>query len=300
MKPMIKVLMVDDEDKFRETSSKILERKGFHTTMASNGDEAIDILSKNPHDVVVLDIKMPGMDGHTVLSKIVKMAPDTRVIMLTGHGGKESAQISLELGAFDYLNKPCDIDLLSTKIKSAYDSITHHVKVEKQVRDIMIHISDYTTITEDKTIKEAIIHLMQSFENVISSSKLLKTGHRSILVFDQENKELKGILSILDLIGAIRPAYLKMPKPSMADSIQYSPMFWSGLFTSQVKHLANTRVREIMSEEIPYVQEDINLMELADIMFRKQIRRMIVVKDEDIVGVVREQELFFEIANTII
>lgn len=292
--------MVDDEVQFRETSSKILERKGFQTTIAASGEDAIEIIKKDPHDVIVLDIRMPGMDGHEVLSEISEIAPESRVIMLTGHGGKVSAQISLELGAFDYLNKPCDIDILATKIKSAYESSKSSRKTEKQVRDIMIHISDYTKITEDKTIKEAIEHLMKSFENIVSSSKLLKTGHRSILIFDQKNKTLKGILSILDLIGALRPAYLSMPKPSMAESIQYSPMFWSGLFTSQAQAMATMRVSEIMSEEIPFVQENTNLMELADLMFRKQARRMIVLKDQEIVGVVREQELFFEIANTII
>ncbi|MBF0450231.1 MAG: response regulator [Candidatus Magnetomorum sp.] len=300
MRPKIKVLMVDDEDKFRETSSKILERKGFQTTMAANGEEAIRIIEKDPQDVVVLDIKMPGMDGHTVLSKLKSIAPDTRVIMLTGHGGQVSAKISLELGAFDYLNKPCDIDLLATKIKNAVESGNQNIRSEKQVRDIMIHISDYTTITEDKTIKEAILHLMRSFDSVLSSSKLLKIGHRSILVFDQKNEKLTGILSIVDLIGALRPAYLSMPKPSMAESIQYSPMFWSGLFTSQAQSMGKMLVSDIMSEEIPYVQEDTNLMELADIMYQKQIRRMIVLSGRDIVGVVREQELFFEIANTII
>jgi DNA-binding response OmpR family regulator len=299
MRPKIKVLMVDDEEKFRETSSKILERKGFQTTIAANGDEAIHIIEKDPHDVVVLDIKMPGMDGHTVLSKLKSIAPETRVIMLTGHGGKVSAKISLDLGAFDYLNKPCDIDLLATKIINAYESVSQSPKVEKQVRDIMIHISDYTTITEDKTIQEAIIHLMKSFDHVISSSKLLKTGHRSILVFDSQNEELKGILSILDLIGALRPAYLRMPKPSMAESIQYSPMFWSGLFTTQAQSMAQMMVSELMSEDIPYIQANTNLMELADIMYRKQIRRMIVLNGQEIVGVVREQELFFEIASTL-
>jgi DNA-binding response OmpR family regulator len=297
MSPKIKVLMVDDEDQFRETSAKILERKGFQTTMAASGAEALEIIKKSPQDVVVLDIKMPEMDGHKVLSRLKVIAPDTKVIMLTGHGGQVSAKISLELGASDYLNKPCDIDLLATKIKNAHNSNTKNQKIEKQVRDIMIHISDYSTITEDKTIKDAILCLMKSFDNVISSSKLLKTGHRSILVFDKQNEQLKGILGILDLIGALRPAYLRMPKPSMAESVQFSPMFWSGMFTTQTKSIENMQVSEIMSEDIPYIRDNTNLMELADIMYKNQYRRMIVLNDYKVVGVVRAQELFFEIAN---
>lgn len=163
----------------------------------------------------------------------------------------------------------------------------------------MIHIEDYTTITPDKTVKEAIEQLMRSFAGLIASDRVMETGHRSILVFDKRGS-LAGILSIQDLIAAVRPGYLSAPKPSMADSIQYSPMFWSGLFTSQMLSLKNKKVEDIMSESPPVVDENTNLMELADFMFMNQIRRMAVAREGRVVGVVREQELFFEMANIII
>ncbi|QTA89558.1 response regulator [Desulfonema magnum] len=302
MADKIKVLMVDDEEQFRKTTSKILNRKGYETTMAGSGEEAIDILEKQPHDVVVLDIKMPGMDGHKALNEIKKIRSDTQVIMLTGHGGIDSAKASLELGAYDYLSKPCDIDLLAAKINNAYASVVHkgEVNAEKTARDIMIHIDDYTTIGEDKTVRQAIEHLMRSFEGLISSSRVMETGHRSILVFDRD-ENLKGFLSIKDLIGAVRPAYLSAPKPSMADSIQYSAMFWSGLFITQSKSLGNKKVGDIMSEEEPpTVDENTNLMDLADTMYSQGIRRLVVTSGDNIIGVVREQELFFEMANIIL
>ena len=89
-------------------------------------------------------------------------------------------------------------------------------------------------------------------------------------------------------------------KPSTADSMQYSYMFWEGLFTTQVKALANKKVGEIMSETPRKVDQNMNLMEIANLMFTSQIRRMLVTAEDKIVGVVREQELFFEIANIII
>jgi DNA-binding NtrC family response regulator len=119
MNHSIKVLIVDDENRFRETTKKVLQYQGFQVILAESGAEALAKLSENP-DVVVLDIKMPGMDGHETLDKIKARAPDLPVIMLTGHGARPSAQSALSKGAFEYLTKPCDIDLLTKKIMEAY------------------------------------------------------------------------------------------------------------------------------------------------------------------------------------
>jgi DNA-binding NtrC family response regulator len=119
MEPIIKVLIVDDEDRFRETTKKILQHQGFQMILAASGNEALCKLGENP-DVVVLDIKMPGMDGHETLERIKARAPDLPVIMLTGHGARPSAQKALSKGAFEYLTKPCDISLLILKIRDAY------------------------------------------------------------------------------------------------------------------------------------------------------------------------------------
>ena len=298
MAKKIKVLMVDDEEQFRATTSKILTRRGYETTVAESGEEAIEILKKSPQDVVVLDIRMPGMDGHEALAQIKELDPDARVIMLTGHGGGESAKESLEHGAFDYLNKPCDIELLSLKINDAYDAAQEGVREEKKAGDIMIPIEDYTTIDPDSTIKDGIERLKRSFESAVSTSRIMETGHRSILVFDQTGK-LVGILSILDLIEAVRPAYLSAPKPSMADSMQYSPMFWSGLFTTQAKGLVNKKIRDVMADAPLSIDKDTNLMEIADLIFTEKRRRMAVTREGKVVGVVREQEIFFEMAKII-
>ncbi|MEA1947088.1 MAG: response regulator, partial [Thermodesulfobacteriota bacterium] len=105
MKEKIKLLMVDDEEQFRATTKKILDKKGFDTIVAESGEEAIDKIKENP-DVVILDIRMPGIDGHEALRQIKKLKPDLPVIMLTGHGAMPSAKEALATGAFDYLSKP--------------------------------------------------------------------------------------------------------------------------------------------------------------------------------------------------
>jgi len=104
MAKKIHVMMVDDEEQFRATTSRLLQKRGYETTIAGTGEEAIAILKERPQDVVVLDIKMPGMDGHQALSQIKEINPDTQVIMLTGHGTPDSAKESLVRNAFDYLS----------------------------------------------------------------------------------------------------------------------------------------------------------------------------------------------------
>jgi predicted transcriptional regulator len=86
----------------------------------------------------------------------------------------------------------------------------------------------------------------------------------------------------------------------MADSMQFSPMFWSGLFSTQARALALKKVGEVMSESPPSVDEDTNLMEIADLMYREQLRRVIVRSKGNVIGIVREQEIFFEMARIIL
>ncbi len=300
MAKRIKVLMVDDEEQFRQTTSRLLRTRGFETTIAGTGEEAIGILEKKPQDVIVLDIKMPGIDGHEALARIKEISPETQVIMLTGHGTPDSAKNALIHKAFDYLNKPCDINILAAKINDAYTAKHHgNKREENKVKDIMIRIEDYTRVTVNNTVREAIVKLMDSFKAFVSSSRIMETGHRSLLVFNKK-KELVGILSIIDLINTIRPAYLSAPKPSTADSMQYSSMFWDGLFTTQAKAMGDIRVGEIMSDAPPIIDENTNLMEVADLMYTTRRRRFMVTEGNEVVGIVREQELFFEIANIII
>ena len=294
MSQKIKVLMVDDEAQFRATTERILTRRGFQTIMAASGEEALKKLDEKP-DVVVLDIKMPGMDGHETLHEIKKRLPDLPVIILTGHGALPSAREAREKGAFDYLTKPCDIDTLAAKISEAHrQELREEVPVEKTVREVMIPIEDYTTLNQDSTIKEAIDKLRESFLAKVSTSRIMETGHRSILVFDNRGK-IMGILAIIDLLQAIMPGYLSAPKPSTADSIQYSPMFWTGMFQREVVRLGAKKIKDVMSPAPHTINADANLMEAAYTMVYQNKRRLTVMDSGEVVGVIREQDLFFEI-----
>ncbi len=293
MTDKIKVLMVDDEEQFRATTKKILDKRGFDTIVAASGEEAIDKVKDKP-DVVILDIKMPGIDGHEALREIKKLSPDLPVIMLTGHGAMPSAKEALATGAFDYLAKPCDIDILAGKITDAYRRKDEKVPVERKVGDVMVPIESYSTINQDQTVKDAILKLKDSFSTTVTTSRIMETLHRSMLVFDDKGK-VKGVLTPGDIIEGLKPAYLRAPKISMADTIEFSPMFWTGMFSTQVKELAKMKISQIMSPAPPTIDAGENLMEAAHAMMENKVARLAVTRGGEVVGVIRHQDMFFEI-----
>ena len=137
------------------------------------------------------------------------------------------------------------------------------------------------------TVREAIGKLLASFKSLVSSSRIMETGHRSLLVFDEKNN-LVGILSILDLIKGIRPAYLSTARSDKLQGIEYSSLFWGGwdgLFSIQMKTLADKKVGELMSERPPLIDENTNLMQVADLMYKNQKRRLIVTSGKKVIGI---------------
>lgn len=118
-----KVLLVDDEIEFVDTLSERLQSREFNTAVAYSGEEAIESLNKDLPDVIILDLKMPGIDGLEVLRRVKKEHPETEVIILTGHGSEREKNIAFELGAFAYLEKPVNIELLSETIRKAYEKV---------------------------------------------------------------------------------------------------------------------------------------------------------------------------------
>lgn len=130
------VLLVDDESEFLETLVKRLKKRKLNATGVSSGEEALRVLSEMPVDVVVLDVKMPGMDGIQTLREIKRICPLVEVIMLTGHANMEVAVEGMELGAFDYLMKPMEIDELLYKLQDAYKKKLIHEQKIKHVKEV--------------------------------------------------------------------------------------------------------------------------------------------------------------------
>jgi DNA-binding NtrC family response regulator len=113
-------MLVDDEERFLSTTQKLLTKKGIYVVTAASGAEALEKLNRRLAHVVILDVKMPGMDGNETLKEIKRLFPLVEVIMLTGHATVESAIDGLKSGATDYLMKPTDINDLIAKAKEAF------------------------------------------------------------------------------------------------------------------------------------------------------------------------------------
>jgi DNA-binding NtrC family response regulator len=126
------VLLVDDEVPFVETMSKRLSKRQLMVLPAYTGREALEMLGTNAVDVVILDVKMPGMDGIQTLRQIKQTYPLVEVIMLTGHATIETAVEGMRLGAFDYLMKPCEIEELLAKVGEAKAKKSKH---EQKIMD---------------------------------------------------------------------------------------------------------------------------------------------------------------------
>jgi DNA-binding NtrC family response regulator len=116
-----RLLLVDDEEQFVETLSERLTMRDYDVTTSLTGEDAIEKIKNYNFDVVILDVRLPGIEGAEVLREIKNLKPLAEVIMLTGHGTVEMAIEGMKLGAFDFMMKPCETDDLTAKIDQAHD-----------------------------------------------------------------------------------------------------------------------------------------------------------------------------------
>ncbi len=154
-----RILIVDDERTIRHTLSTVLEEEGFQTDIAENGDMALQKIRERDFDLVITDLRMPGMEGLELLEKIKLMAPRTSVMIITAYGSLESAIQALRLGAYDYIVKPLDFEDVLLRIKRLMEH-----------REL---------IQENQILREAV-EKKYSFSNIIGESPAMKRVFRMI------------------------------------------------------------------------------------------------------------------------
>jgi DNA-binding NtrC family response regulator len=115
----LRILLVDDEEELVYTLADRLEFRGYHAMAALNGADAIKKANEGDFDVAVIDVKMPEINGIEVMKMIKKLHPKLNVILMTGHGSPEEGEQGMAEGAYDYMVKPINIDILISKIKAA-------------------------------------------------------------------------------------------------------------------------------------------------------------------------------------
>jgi two-component system, NtrC family, nitrogen regulation response regulator NtrX len=167
---MAHVLVIDDEKAIRNTLKEILEYEKHQVELAPSGADGLEVLKKDTIDVVLLDIKMAGMDGMEVLERVVKEYPDVQVIMISGHGNVDTAVKALKAGAFDFIEKPLDLNRLLVTIRNALDKgelITETKTLRRKIS------KSYDLVGESK----ALVHIKNMIERVApTDARVLITG----------------------------------------------------------------------------------------------------------------------------
>lgn len=268
----IRVLLVDDETQFVINMARILKLRGFEVTTALDGYQAVDAVKYGGgFDVVVLDVKMPGMDGVETLGEIKKRAPDTEVIMLTGHASLESGTRAMRRGAYDYLMKPCDIEDLVEKIKEAHEAemIKRHPVLwpRKLVREIPLQT--FSKLRPGDTLEKALAVMSSE-----SGEELLEEAQ----VVDEED-HLQGVITRRDLLNESQKAHTERT------------LTWGDLVQSP--HLLPRKpLRDILRPQAITTQPNAFLTDAANQMILHNLRRMPVVRAGKMIGVIRLEDVF--------
>ncbi len=118
-----KVLLVDDEREFVQTLSERLQMRDIGSAVAYDGESALDLVQNDAPEVMIIDLKMPGIDGMQVLQQVKASRPEIEIIVLTGHGSEQDREKCMELGAFAYMQKPVDINVLSNALNDAHQKV---------------------------------------------------------------------------------------------------------------------------------------------------------------------------------
>ena len=156
---MAKILVIDDEKSIRDTLKEILEYEDHQVDLAADGDEGLALFKENKYDIVLLDIKMPQKDGIEVLEEIFKINYEIPVIMISGHGNIDTAVESIKKGAYDFIEKPLDLNRLLVTIRNAMDKSTlvNETKtLKKKVSKTYDIVGESEAITKVKDMIEKV------------------------------------------------------------------------------------------------------------------------------------------------
>ena len=176
----LKVLVVDDEETARDNLRELLELNGFAPTVAADGQEALERASEQDFAVALIDIKMPRMSGIEALPKLHKQRPDTIIIMTTGVGDADMAMEAVRLGAYDYLVKPLDFDVVITKTRSALMERERRLHDRKSKEDLERKVKDLIE-TSEANFAELVRAMAREHTMLLASGEATKVGGRRML-----------------------------------------------------------------------------------------------------------------------
>ncbi len=278
MSPKIRVLIVDDEKQFTVNLARLLRLREYEASTAFNGFEAVEaVKAGGSFEVVILDVKMPGMDGIQTLEEIKKHAPDTEVIMLTGHATLDSGTRAMRRGAFDYLMKPCDIEDIVQKINEA-------VEVER--------IKSHPVLWPRHLVRDVVRYSYQSLTMDDPLTKVLEIFNRyagkmvveDVYIQDRSGR-LQGIVTKRDLLDAA-----ENENPGVDIS-------WNDL-SKNPKWLPQQPIATILRAVPPHTAApDDKLTDTAHRMIVEKVRCMPVVEAGKVIGIILLQDILHHIQH---
>ena len=221
---MAKILAIDDEQSIRESLKEILEYENHQVELAAEGEEGIEMFKNNKYEIVLLDIKMPNMDGVEVLEKLYGISPDTPFVMISGHGSIDTAVDCIKKGAYDFIEKPLDLNRLLVTIKNAIerkDLVTETKLLRRKVS------RTYDMVGESAPIKD----VQQMIEKVApTDARVLITGENGT------GKELVA-RSLHDLSERKEKPFIEVNCAAIPSELIESELFGheKGAFTSAHK-----------------------------------------------------------------
>ncbi len=287
MKPNISLLLVDDDQDFRASARKILERRGFSVTEASSGEECLATIGSKLPDVVVLDLKMPGLSGIETLREIRSIDASLPVIILTGHGDFEAAVSGIRLSIVDFLQKPVDIDELASRIRALLERGRMVPLDEPTIAGLMAPPSEYPRLYIDEPVTKALALMKESFTRTANDERGAKQV-RSALVYDRADKFI-GIIRFSDLLKLVLPPFL--------EGSAYTTYF-TGMFLAQSKVVSKRSIGELLGEMV-YVDDVAPLMEAVHLMVKNNLVNLPVMRGKELVGILRERDIILQIAGIV-
>jgi DNA-binding response OmpR family regulator len=304
-------MLVDDEVSFAETMAKRLQKRNIKIIMAFSAKEGLEKLNENQNlDVIVLDVKMPGMDGIEMLKVIKKTSPLTEVILLTGHATIESGIDGMKLGAYDFLKKPCDLEELVNKVEEATKKKrSHDDKINtwetfmgtSSLKELMIPLAEYATVSEEADILEAI----DALDAAQKAFDPKRYRHRAVIVLNNEDRVV-GKLSQHDIIQALEPEYkeTKERRSSAHNQFGFSRKFiesvslqynmWDKPLQNLYKKALKQKVKSFMYKptEGEYIKVSASMNDTIHQLIIGKHHSLLVTDGPDIVGVVRLTDVF--------
>ena len=288
----IKILLVDDEKYYLQSLTKRLKRRKQYVKTAESGPEALAQMENELFDVVICDVKMPEMNGIEVLQEIKRRFPDTEVIMLTGHATIESGLEGVRFGAFDYLMKPTDIEIIMAKLEAAYENKT---KRDLKIRDAEFE-RDRGLIIEEILLKDVIkrdiphLYADSSLADAVRTFKKKPDAPVAEKIFViNDSGELLGKVRRKHILMAVVPIFQK------EKIITGNDLTWKEFLNKGPGPAGTIPIGEIMNREEKTLGADSHILEAVKFMIDNDLAVLAVVEGRKLLGTVRIYDLLLVI-----